>query len=146
MTFSCWSAVKQQLTHWSPFWWWPCFLSLSRSLLHRLRELWGMFNKEMNTSVADYLSLLHLGLMLEHLAQIGSIYHISRLVWLLLLSIIMISCLWHCFVICLSLTIVIRFISQTFIGNLHQRQHLFLFSDHLTSPKCVEKWPIWYCS
>jgi hypothetical protein len=42
-----------------------------RSLLNRLTELWLAFEKEMNTSVSDYLSLLHLGLLLEHLAQIG---------------------------------------------------------------------------
>jgi hypothetical protein len=42
-----------------------------RSLLDRLTGLWVAFEKEMNTSVSDCLSLLHLGLLLEHLAQIG---------------------------------------------------------------------------
>jgi hypothetical protein len=42
-----------------------------RSLHNRLKELWTGFHDEMNTSVADYLSLLHLGELLEQLAQIG---------------------------------------------------------------------------
>jgi len=43
----------------------------SLSLLDRLTKLWTAYEKEMDTSVADFLSLHHLGSVLQHLAHLG---------------------------------------------------------------------------
>jgi len=41
------------------------------SLVNRLSELWTAYEKEMDTSVSDFLSLHHLGSVLHHLASLG---------------------------------------------------------------------------
>jgi len=46
-------------------------LLCSLSLLQRLNQLWMAYEKEMNTSVSDFLSLHHLGSVLDHLARLG---------------------------------------------------------------------------
>ena len=43
----------------------------SLSLLERLTKLWTAYEKEMDTSVSDFLSLHHLGTVLNHLAHLG---------------------------------------------------------------------------
>ena len=47
-----------------------CYLC-SLSLLGRLTKLWKAYENEMDTSVADFLSLHHLGSVLHHLAHLG---------------------------------------------------------------------------
>ena len=46
-------------------------MSCSVSLLERLTELWTAYEQEMDTSVSDFLSLHHLGSVLDHLARLG---------------------------------------------------------------------------
>ena len=46
-------------------------LLCSLSLLQRLNELWSAYENEMDTSVSDFLSLHHLGSVLNHLAHLG---------------------------------------------------------------------------
>jgi len=46
-------------------------LLCSLSLLARLTKLWEAYEKEMDTSVADFLSLHHLGSVLHHLSHLS---------------------------------------------------------------------------
>jgi len=50
---------------------WHLMLLCSLSLLQRLTELWTAYEKEMDTSVSDFLSLHHLGSVLDCLARLG---------------------------------------------------------------------------
>ena len=50
---------------------WHLMLLCSLSLLQRLTELWTAYEKEMDTSVSDFLSLHHLGSVLDCLAHLG---------------------------------------------------------------------------
>ena len=48
-----------------------CVLLCRLSLLDRLSKLWKAYEKEMDTSVSDFLSLDHLGSVLRYLAHLG---------------------------------------------------------------------------
>jgi hypothetical protein len=51
-----------------------------RSLLHQLQVTWKAFQQGTNTNTTEYLSLLHLGLLLDNLAQLDeSLWFITRL-------------------------------------------------------------------